>query len=338
MAEEHYVIVGNGPAANQAAVTLRDRAPQARITVIGQERTGYYRPDLLPGFIAGDVPEKELLVHPPEFYKEQGIKLRIGQEVKSVDFARRELKLEHKELVRFDGLILAVGAKPRIPEPLQLFEELMLPLKTLADAHTWKQRLAEVGSVLIIGGDLTSLSFTKALLSLKKRVSFVIDSECFWPVRFTPDICGEVTERLRARGVGVIPGSKIKNIFRISDDLIGVETDVGSLETGAVGAFFGLIPDVNFLVPSGLHIERGILVDEYLQTSHEGVYAAGDCAQVYHPDLHDYWVSVGLANAKNLGRVAALNLSGARVQAEPAPESIFEVEGIAVNTSWWTEF
>jgi NADPH-dependent 2,4-dienoyl-CoA reductase/sulfur reductase-like enzyme len=338
MAEEHYVIVGNGPAANQAAITLRDRAPEARITLIGRERTGHYRPDLLPRFVTGEIPESELLVHPPTFYKEKGIKLRIGQEVKSVDFSRRELKLDHREVVRFDGLIVAVGAKPRIPEPLQLFDELLLPLKTMADALVWKQRLAEVDSVLIIGGDLTSLSFTKALLPLNKSVRFIIDSECFWPVRLVPGLCRDVTERLKARGVEVIAGSKVKNMVRISDDAIRVETDAGSLEAGAVGAFFGLIPDVKFLVPSGLHIERGILVDEYLQTPVEGVYAAGDCAQVYHPELHDYWVSVGFANAKNLGRVAAMNLSGARVAAQAAPESIFEVEGIAVNTSWWTEF
>jgi len=99
-----------------------------------------------------------------------------------------------------------------------------------------------------------------------------------------------------------------------------------------------LIPDVKFLVHSGLPIERGILVDEYLQTPVEGVYAAGDCAQVYHPELRDYWVSVGFGNAKNLGRVAGLNLIGGRIQAEAAPESIFQLEGISVNTSWWTEF
>ena len=338
MAEEHYVVVGNGPAANQAAVTLRDQAPEARVTMIGRERTGYYRPDLLPGFIAGRIPEKQLLVHAPGFYKERGIKLRIGQEVKSVDFSRKELKLEHKELVGFDGLIIAVGGKPRIPEPLQVFEESMLPLKTLADARTWKEKLARVDSVLIIGGDLTSLSFTKALLSLKKKVSFVIDGECFWPLPFTPDLCQEVTKRLRTKGVDVIPGSKLKSLVRLSEDLIGVETDAGSLETGAVGAFYGLIPDVKFLIHSGLHIERGILVDEYLQTPVEGVYAAGDCAQVYHPELRDYWVSVGFANARNLGRAAGVNLVGGRIQAEAAPESIFELEGIYINTSWWTEF
>ena len=338
MAEEHYVIVGNGPAANQAAVTLRDQSSSARITMIGRERTGYYRPDLLPDFIAEEIPDAELLVHAPDFYKERGIKLRIGQEVKSVDFSRRELKLEHKELVRFDGLIVSVGAKPRIPEPLRIFEELMLPLKTLADARVWKERLTRVDSVLIIGGDLTSLSFTKALLSLNKRVSFVIDSDCFWPVRFTPALCQEVTEKLKSRGVEVIPGRKLESMVRISDDLIGVEIDAWALEVGAVGAFFGLVPDVKFLVPSGLHIERGILVDEYLRTSFEGVYAAGDCAQVYHPDLRDYWVSVGFANAKNLGRVAALNLIGGGIRAQAAPESIFEMDGISVYTSWWAEF
>jgi NADPH-dependent 2,4-dienoyl-CoA reductase/sulfur reductase-like enzyme len=338
MAEEHYVIVGNGPAANEAAATLRVHAPEARVTMIGRERTGYYRPDLLPGFISGRIPEEQLFVHAPGFYKEQGIKLRIGQEVMSVDFSRKELKLEHKEIVPFDGLIIAVGSKPRIPEPLRAFEESMLPLKTMADARAWKEKLARVDSVLIIGGDLTSLSFTKALLSLKKRVSFAIDGECFWPIPFTPDLCQEVTKKLRTRGVNVIPGSKIKSVVRISEDLVGVETDAGSLETGVVGAFFGLIPDVKFLANSGLHIERGILVDEYLQTPVEGVYAAGDCAQVYHPELRDYWVSVGFGNAKNLGRVAGLNLIGGRVQAEAAPESIFQLEGISINTSWWTEF
>ena len=79
-------------------------------------------------------------------------------------------------------------------------------------------------------------------------------------------------------------------------------------------------------------------MDEYLKTRFDGVYAAGDCAQVYHPGLRDYWVSIGYSNAENLGRVAALNLVGGKVEARAASESIFHVEGIVVNTSWWSEF
>ena len=105
-----------------------------------------------------------------------------------------------------------------------------------------------------------------------------------------------------------------------------------------IGAFFGLVPDVRFLTGAGLRIDRGILVDEYLNTGFEGVYATGDCAQIYHPAIQDYWVSIGHDNAVSLGRTAALNLLGGKVEAKVAKESIFEVQGIKVNTSWWAEF
>lgn len=338
MAEQHYVIIGNGPAANEAAEALREKAPESRVSIISKEHVGYYQPHLLPDFIAGKVSLAEICIHPPSFYKEHGIKLRLGQEVVEVNFPGKELLLAHNEVIRFDGLIIATGGKPRIPEPLQVFEDLLMKLKTVADAKAWQDKLAQIDSVLVIGGDLTSLAFTKALLSLDKDVRFIVDEDCFWPLRFTRERCDQVVERLVAKGVKVVECRKLKSVVRISDDLVEVETDAGKLSVGAVGGFFGLTPDVRFLARSGLHIERGILVDEYLRTQFEGAYAAGDCAQVYHPELRDYWVSIGYRNARNLGRIAGLNLAGDRIQADMAAESIFQIEDIKVNTSWWTEF
>jgi NADPH-dependent 2,4-dienoyl-CoA reductase/sulfur reductase-like enzyme len=80
------------------------------------------------------------------------------------------------------------------------------------------------------------------------------------------------------------------------------------------------------------------VVDEHLWTGFENVYATGDCAQIYHPEIRDYWVSIGHENAKTLGRIAATNLVGGRLEARVARESIFEVQGVRVNTSWWKEF
>ena len=117
-----------------------------------------------------------------------------------------------------------------------------------------------------------------------------------------------------------------------------METDREILEIGALGAFFGLVPDVGFLARSGLDIDRGILVDEFLSTRFANVYAAGDCAQVYHPALRDYWVSIGHENATALGRIAALNLAGSHLEVRVEAENILEVGGVRVNTSWWTEF
>ena len=338
MTQEHCVIIGNGPAANSAASTLREHDPHTRITVIGQEPVQLYKPHLLPDFIAGKVAEEDLYVGKLEWYKERSIKLRLGQRVVNVDFGTREVLLEHNEVIPFTGLIIACGAKPRVPEPLQIFEDFMLTLKTLEDARVWIQRLAEVDDVLIVGGDLTSLSLTKALLHLDKRVRFVLSDISFWPVPFSPEVREDAAERLTSRGVEVLEGTKVRGLARISENCVEISTDREVVQTGILGAFFGLVPDVKFLARSGLDMERGILVNEYLMTCFDNVFAAGDCAQVYHPEIRDYWVSIGYANAIALGRVAALNLFGCVSSVKVDPGSIFEVAGISVNTSWWTEF
>lgn len=338
MTVRHFVIIGNGPAANEAATALREQASDVRITVISKEPIRYYKPHLLPDFIAGKISEEDLYVNPLEFYKENSIKLRLGQNVVAVNPAANELVLDHKEVVRFDSLIIATGGKPRIPEPLQIFEDLMLHLKTVSDAKLWVEKLAKIDSVLIVGGDLTSLSFTKALLSLGKKVYFMLHGDSFWPVGLNDGLFCEVSQRLSDRGVECVSCRKIMRLTRVSEDSVEVETENRKLRVGALGAFFGLAPDVKFLARSGLAIERGIIVDEFLRTRFEGVYAAGDCAQVYHPGIKDYWVSIGYSNARNLGRIAARNLLGDRLSAEAVPAGIFQMDEILVNTSWWTEF
>ena len=335
---EHYVIIGNGPAANEAAVALRERNKTARITMIGRESRGYYRPDLLPRYVSGKIGIQGVYVFPVVHYGDIDIQLRLGQEVVNVDFAHRVLTLYHKELVYFDGLIIATGGVPRIPKPLQVYERLLLKLKTVEDADRWKKSLPYVRTVALIGGDLTSLAFSKELMDLGKQVTFVLDDNCFWPLGCDDPQKADVIKRLERRGVQVVDGRKISGATKIADYDYTLDTAGGGVRAGLLGAFFGLKPNVGFLAHSGLHIEQGILVDETLQTCFEGVYAAGDCAQVYSPQLGAYWVSIGYRNAKHLGRVAAENLLGGRIEAQSAKNSIFDVEGISVSNAWWTEF
>lgn len=338
MTEEHFVIIGNGPAGNQAAFTLREKLPDARITMMDKERLRCYKPNLLPEYIVGKVPEEKLYVSPLELYKSKGIKLRLGQKVVDVNLENKEITLDHKEVIRFSGLILAVGGKPRIPEPLLPYKDLMFTLKTIADARRWIRELDKVESVLIIGGDLTSFAVAKALLHLGKKVRFILNEDAFWPVRYTKEIYEQAAHQLTQKGVEVLACRKLKGMGRLSEHVLQVQVDDRKIESAMVGAFFGLLPDVKFLTQSGLQIERGVLVDEYLNTGFEGVYAAGDCAEIYHPEIRDYWVSIGYDNAVNLGRIAALNLVGGKVQVDVEPESIFFVERIRANISWWMEF
>lgn len=338
MAEQHFVVIGNGPSGNQAALTLQNRVPDARITLISRHQGGCYRPHLLPHLVSGKIEEEALYVFSPSSYKDKGIKLRSGQEVVGINLEPREIVLDHKEVIPFDGLIIAVGGKPRIPARLSAFREFMLTLKTLKDARVWIEKLPKVASVLMIGGDLTSLAFTKALLEMDKKVYFALNENAFWPLRFNDTLFEAVAHKLTEKGVEVIKHSKLKGMASVSDGTIEAQVGEETIRVGLIGAFFGLVPDIQFAANSGFRIDRGILVDDYLNTGFAGVYATGDCAQVYHPEIRDYWVSIGHDNAVSLGRIAALNLVGEKVQVDVAKESIFDVQGVKVNTSWWTEF
>ena len=338
MNHRHVAVIGNGPAGREAAFTLRRLDPDIRITVFSRETAPFYPPHLLPKWISGEVSREDLLSCSTEAYISRNVRLRLGQEVAALNLNRRELILEHREIVPFSGLILALGGRPHIPEPLLGFKHLMLTLKTLQDAEYWIDRLHRTESVLILGGDLTSLALTRTLLHLGKQVLFVLQGESFWPLRCTPGHLAEVAHCLSRRGVTVLEETRLTGLTPLPDGRMEARIDGRIFRADLVGAFFGLEPQVRFLTRTGLRVDRGILVDEYLNTGMEGIYAAGDCAQVYHPEIRDYWVSIGYDNACGLGRIAAHNLLGEHVRTRMDPSSIYRLEGVQVNTSWWRAF
>ena len=338
MSQEHYVIIGNGAAGNSAAAFIRDTDKNNPITLISDEFALYYYRHRLPSFIAGDIPENRIYVHPASYYKSRSIRLRLGQPVQKIDFSERSIFLKHMEKINYSKLVLCLGGKPRIPEIHYTYQKTFTTMKTLEDARKLKELLSFVRSVFIVGGDLISVRLAEALMRKGISVFFLVDTESFWPLTTTPGMLSDFEKTMQARGVSVILNDTIRNITKLDDNRYRVEfKEHAQIECDLVGGFFGLTPDVDFLARSGLDIDRGILVNEFLETAMTGVYAAGDCAQVYNPDIRNYWVSIGWHNAIRLGELAARNLLGSHQAASEPPASVMSFQGIEIKTGWWKD-
>lgn len=339
MSAEHLVIVGNGPSANAAAMVVRSREADARITLLSDEFFPYYFRHRLRDFIVGECEESELQVLDPDYYQGHGIRLRLGQRVSRVDLAEHTLYLAHMERIRYSRLLLCVGSRPRVPEVYHGCRERLTTLSTLRDARVWRERLPSIGRVVICGGDMVSFRIASTLARVGKEVTFLLDAGAFWPLELTDERRESFARALEGRGVAVRRGDELASVEAGEPEPHLVRTKQGTaIGCDLVGAFFGLVPAVEFLSGSGLDIERGILVDEYLHTSDPDVLAAGDCAEIYRPEIRNYWLSCGWPNALRLGQLAAQNLLGSGSRADVPPESVLEVDGVKVSTAWWEEF
>jgi nitrite reductase (NADH) large subunit len=336
--QEHYVIIGNGATANSAASTLRKGDKESRITLISNEFFPFYHRHRLCKFIAGDVSEEELAVKSTASYKAEDIRLRLGQEVAKIDFKSRTVYLKHMEKIQFSKLLLATGGTPRIPEIYHSFRQHFTFLKTLAHAKHLKRILPHINRILIIGGDLISVKVAKTLRHMDKEVLFMVDEGAFWPLNLDSTQQADFKKALEKLGIQVLPHDTLKSVSREAENSFSVTTGEGKqLDVDCIGSFFGQVPDVEVLLGSGLNVERGIMVNEFLETNIADVYAAGDCAQVYNPDIKNYWVSIGWHNAKNLGTLAGENMLGKRGSTDLPQKDLFSLEGIEVRTNWWKE-
>lgn len=337
--DDHYLIIGNGPAGNCAADALRREDAEAKITIISDEKPLYYFKHRVPLYAMGGCESKDLVIRPYRVYGEKRIRLRLGQRVEKVDPSEKILYLEHMEKVHYTKLILAVGASGRRLPIHADFAEHLHCLAGFDDAKRVRKAVMDASRLVILGGDLISMGFAREARKAGKEVVFVLYSSLFWPVSLKEEIQQSVTKRLTSLGVEVVADSDpVTNVQPGEEGYIVTLSDGSEVSADLVFSFFGSIPNIRFLVGSGINTEKGVLVDDLMRTNHEDVYACGDCAQIYNPEFKDYWISVGWGNAEAQGEITAMNLLGREKVIDYQPKEIFEMDGVTIRTSWWKSF
>ena len=333
--DDHYVIIGNGPSGNRAGEILQTSDPDARITIISDESVPLYYKHKLTSFIAGRVKEEELMAATK--LDPDRVRLRLGQCVERIDPQNNRIFLRHMEKVNYTRLIIASGGRPKVPHSMSTFSDHLNFLSCFRDVITQKEPVNNAEKFFVLGGDLVGFRFVKMLAAMEKEVCMTLYPEAFWPFELKADMTAAVCRNLEPLGVEVLAGDPVASVAPENGGYTVTTKNGETRQADMVFAFPGLVPNIPFAAGQGIDMDHGILVDEYLKTNIDNIYACGSCAQIYNPKLKSYATSVGWPNAVIQGETAALNLLGANREIEPAPRKFFELEGVRVKTSWWED-
>jgi NAD(P)H-nitrite reductase large subunit len=336
--QEHYVIIGNGPAGNTAAFTLRENDPDARITIISHENMPFYSKPRLLRYLAGEVKLPALTVKPTEEYLKNHIRLRLGQQVIRIDPADQRLVFQHKETLHYTGLVIATGSRARLLPSMTPHAGCLQFITAFHDIRGLKEKIDAGTDFFIFGGDLVGFKFVKLLTAMGKQVTLLLYPKAFWPFHLTDQMQDTIVDSLAPTGAVILTADDLDTIVPERGRYHVTTRNGVEKQADLVFSFNGLIPEVDFARGSGLEIDHGILVDETMHTNVDHIYACGSCAQIYNPEINTYTTSIGWPNAVAQGEVAALNLLGECRKVQPAGRKYFDLEGVKIKTTWWEDF
>ncbi len=300
------VILGAGAAGDAAADVLRREGYESPITLVGADNDAPYdRPNISKDYLAGKAPEDWIPLRPDTHYKERNVQLLLGRTATSIDTAQRRVLLDDGQSLDYGALLIATGASPiRLPA----LGEHVRYLRTLADSRAIVAASGTAHRAVVIGASFIGLEVAASLRERGLEVH-VVAPESLPLERILGRELGDFIRGIHeTRGVA----------FHLGRTAVAVEADSVTLDNGErihadlVVAGIGVRPNEELAAKAGIGVERGVRVNEYLETSAPDVFAAGDVARYPDPRTGDlirveHWVV-----AQRMGQAAARNMLGHR--------------------------
>ena len=292
------LIVGGGPAALAAARGYRDAGGKGDVTLFTPELVmPYQRPPLSKEFLRGELDEDALPIEDEAWFENQGVDVRLGGEVETLDPSARTLTLFTGTVIEYDACVLATGAEPSVLPVPGATEEWVLLLRSLATARVLRDRAATAKTALVVGSGFIGCEAAASLAMRGIDVTLVSDEDIPHASRLGEEAGRRITGWLEAAGVTLKLGQPVEELREDAADLIlmaaGVQPRAGLAET------------------AGLDVRDGrIIVDEHMRTSVEGVYAAGDVAFAHNVAAGRHLAVEHWGEALNMGEIAGRAIAG----------------------------
>ncbi|RME36023.1 MAG: NAD(P)/FAD-dependent oxidoreductase [Gammaproteobacteria bacterium] len=311
-----HLIIGAGPAGVIAAEHLRETDPQAGILLIGDEPEPPYSRMALPYYLTGNIDERGThLRKSADHFDRLGIELRTGTRVTAIEPADKHVRLEDGREEAYDRLLLATGSSPATPPIPGIEQEGVTPCWTLEQGRAIASGARPDSPVVLLGAGFIGSIVLEALARRGVELHVVEMGDRMVPRMMNETAGGLLKEWCEKKGVKVHVSTRAtaiqsgRNGHRLAVELEGGEV----LDADLVITATGVRPNTGLLEGSGVQVDQGILIDRNMQTSVEGIYAAGDVAQGRDFSTGEYSVQAIQPTAAEHGRLAALNMAGRNV-------------------------
>jgi NADPH-dependent 2,4-dienoyl-CoA reductase/sulfur reductase-like enzyme len=321
MNQSKFVILGGGMVAGYAAKRLVElgMAPGELAILSADNSIPYERPPLSKGFLAGKDSEDAIRINPEDVYGRQGIDVRLECDVSAVDLNSKRLILKRGGEFRFEKLIVATGARPRTLNIPGYKLRNVYYLRVLDDSKLIRSAAEKAKRAVVIGGGFIGMEVAAVLAQKGIEVTMVLSDDRIWKRLFSPEMSKFFEDYYKARGVQLNKSTAVTELRGDEAVSSAVLQDGQTVPCDLVVAGIGVQPAIEILAKSGLEVGDGIMVNEYLETSHPDVLAAGDVAN-YQDVIFgkrrrvEHW-----DNAVSQGQYCAQSLMGQRTPFKHVP-------------------
>jgi nitrite reductase (NADH) large subunit len=321
------VIVGSGLAGTIAAKTLRELDPRVGIEILGEERHPYYpRPNLIE-YLAGRLPRERIFAFPEGWAEKQGIALRLGATVARIRGDARTVETAEGASLPYDVLLLATGARPLLPSVAGIARKGVFVIRTLDDAEALIGFLSGNRRAVVLGGGLLGLEIARAIRGRGAEVRVVEFFDRLLPRQLDAGAAMILKDQIERSGIVVQLAAVAREILG-EEGVRGVRFESGGeVEADAVVIAAGIAPEIGLAKAAGLKTGRGIVVNDRMRTSADGIFAAGDAAE------HAGRIYGIIPAAFEQARIAAHNMLGLDMPyAGTVPSNTLKVAGLAVTS------
>ncbi len=316
-----YLIIGGGIAGFYAAQSIREIDKEGSLAIISQESyLPYDRTVLSKGYLEGKIRRDSIFLKKREYYEKNKIELMLNKKAIELDVEDNKVKLDDGTEIEFEKLLIATGGSPRKLNVEGSDLKGIFYLRSLDDCERIREAYEEAKNIVIVGGGFIGCEAASVFASKGLKVTIIELTEHLLSRVLDQEMSIFIEDFLKSKGVEIFTNTSASRFVGEDGRIKAVETNKGELipaDLALIG--IGINPNVELAKQAGIKVENGIVVNEYLETNIQGIYAAGDVAMFYSTIFKKYMRVEHYDVALKQGKVAGKNMAGHRIPFDEVP-------------------